>query len=190
MDWHQRYARFPRPFGEEPTPFVREVFERPGDFGVCRGKMRILCPGDGYGRNGLWLARHGHSVVGVDLVPSAVASALAAAQSNGDDYVAIPADVSGSPFPLERQSRFDAIVSAWLRLPDERSRREWNSECWRRLRPDGWIVIIGGRQIAESVLEMSEWPEAVAWVDYSTEAEVRLVGQKKAPPPEGRDAFP
>lgn len=48
---------------------------------------------------------------------SAVGSALSSAIESGADYVAIPADVSDSPFPLARTARFGAIVSAWMRLP-------------------------------------------------------------------------
>ena len=178
MDWHERYARFPRPFGEDPTPFLREVFECPARFNLPTGPLRIFCPGDGYGRNGLWLARHGHSVVGLDLVPSAVSSALVVAGESELDYVAIPADISSSPFPIARQTRFDAIVSAWMRLPDRTSRVAWNAECARRLRQGGRIVFVGGSRVTDAATEMGEWPSSVTWRDFSDEDEVRLVGDR------------
>lgn len=186
MDWHERYARYPRPFGENPTPFLSEVFENPTVFQLPTGRLRILCPGDGYGRNGLWLARHGHSVVGLDLVPSAVGSALAAAVESQVDYVAIPADVSKPPFPFARNTRFDIVVSAWMRLPHTGSRIAWNAACARRLRYGGIAVFIGGGRVTDAPTEAAEWPATMAWKDFSSDNEVRLIGYKEVPPPSGR----
>lgn len=183
MDWHERYARYPRPFGEEPTPFLREAFENAATFGLPAATLRILCPGDGYGRNGLWLAQRGHSVIGLDLVPSAVGSALSTAIEAQVDYVAIPADISGSPFPLARASRFDAIVSAWMRLPEQGAREAWNTQCVRRLRNGGAVVFIGGRRVTDAGSEVAEWPNTMKWEDFSNDEEVRLIGHKQVPPP-------
>lgn len=182
MDWHERYARFPRAFGEEPTPFLRTVFEDPSDHGLSERPLHVLCPGDGYGRNGLWLARRGHRVTGLDLVPAAVEDALAAAIEEGLAYLSVPADVSGAPFPLSRSSSFDVIASAWMRLPDAAARRTWNAECTRRLVPGGAVVLIGGRRVTDAATEQSEWPGTITWTDHSTGDEVRLIGYKHVPP--------
>lgn len=178
MDWHDRYALNPRPFGEDPTPFLREVFEDPSCYGVPDETLRILCPGDGYGRNGLWLARQGHSVIGLDLVPAAVGSALSSAIDGGADYLAVPADLSGSPFPLARGTTFEAIVTAWMRLPDSSARCAWNTECARRLEAGGAVVFVGSRRVTDSGVEQREWPSSIAWQDFSTEDEVRMVGHR------------
>ncbi len=178
MAWRERYALNTRPFGEEPMPFLREVFEQPEQFALPAEQLRILCPGDGYGRNSLWLAQRGHAVVGLDLVPAAVGRALTAAVQSDVNYVAIPADISGLPFPLCRGTSFDAIVPAWIRLPEEDARRAWNAECMRCLRAGGVVVFIGGRRVTDAAAEQAQWPCSMRWKDFSTEDEVRLVGHK------------
>ena len=181
MEWHDRYALNPRPFGEEPTPFLREVFEHPSSFGVPDRPLRILCPGDGYGRNGLWLARRGHSVAALDLVPAAVDAAMATAISEGVDYESIPADLSRPPVPLAPGATFDLIVTAWVRLVDPSARRAWNAECARRLGAGGAVILIGGRRVTDTPAEQSEWPRSLRWQDFSTDDEVRVIGRKEAP---------
>ena len=181
MEWHDRYALNPRPFGEEPTPFLREVFDDPSRFGVPDRPLRIFCPGDGYGRNGLWLARRGHSVAALDLVPAVVDSAMATATEGGIDYESIAADLSCSPLPLARGSTFDLIVTAWVRLADPSARRSVNAECADRLTAGGSVVMIGGRRVTDARSERSEWPCSLRWQDFSTDDEVRMIGRKELP---------
>jgi len=181
MEWHDRYALNPRPFGEEPTPFLREVFDDPSRFGVPDRQLRIFCPGDGYGRNGLWLARRGHSVAALDIVPAVVDSAMATAVDEGVDYVSIAADLSGSPLPLARGSTFDLVVTAWVRLVDPCARRSVNAECTDRLREGGSVVMIGGRRVTDTRSEQSEWPRSLRWQDFSTDDEVRMIGHMEKP---------
>lgn len=181
MEWHDRYELTPRPFGEEPTPFLREVFDHPSRFGVPHGPLRIFCPGDGYGRNGLWLARRGHSVAALDLVPAVVDSAMRTASEDGVDYVSIAADLSVPPYPLSHDAVFDLIVTAWVRLADPSARRCANAECIRRLRTGGFVVVIGGRRVTDAVTEQSEWPASLRWQDFSTDDEVRMIGRAEEP---------
>jgi hypothetical protein len=59
--WDERYSQ-PEPiYGERPNNYLREQVQR-----LAAGAS-VLVPGDGYGRNGLWLARQGFRVHTVDL---------------------------------------------------------------------------------------------------------------------------
>lgn len=177
MDWQTRYARFPRAFGTEPTAFVREVFEAPVAHGLGEGPARILCPGDGYGRNGLWLAGRGHHVLALELVDSAVADAMAQARERDLNYRSHVADLTVTPFPLGASERVDIVVSAWVRLEQEAQRRDCNRECLRHLRPGGHVVIVAGGAVTAPEQEREEWGPGMRWRDLSTADEVRLVGQ-------------
>jgi SAM-dependent methyltransferase len=187
VDWETRYAQHRRPFGEEPTPFVREVFSDPIEHGLPAGPLHILCPGDGYGRNGVWLAELGHTVTGLELVPSAVADARERARSVGADYRAIAADLTDLPIPLHPDESFDVIASAWVRLPRREDRVAWNRECRRRLVPGGRVVIVAGAAVTDAAAERAEWPTDISWNDRSTAVELRLVG-RVSPALDGRDA--
>ncbi len=57
--WDQRYASRDFVFGREPNQFlINQAHQLP------QGK--ILCAGDGEGRNGVWLARQGYDVISID----------------------------------------------------------------------------------------------------------------------------
>jgi SAM-dependent methyltransferase len=181
MDWDARYTRNPRPFGEEPTGFVHDVFNAPATYGVHGDPehMHVLCPGDGYGRNGLWLAGLGYQVIGLELVQSAVEDAHARArEGNSASYLPLQADLSHTPFPLPQGSGFDLIVSAWVHLPTEPDRRRCNTECLRLLREGGSVVIVTGALVTSAEQEAGEWDPAMRWTDFSTPEEVRLIGSR------------
>lgn len=58
--WDQRFAEPGYKYGTEPNAFLREQATR------FAPHSQILVPGDGEGRNGVWLAQQGHSVTSVD----------------------------------------------------------------------------------------------------------------------------
>jgi SAM-dependent methyltransferase len=181
MYWEDRYAMNPRPFGEEPTGFIRDVFAAPAAYGIhgTPADTSILCPGDGYGRNGLWLARLGYRVTGLELVRSAVEDARTRVREDDcANYLPIQADLSRTPFPLPQGSGFDLIVSAWVHLPTEPDRRRCNTECLRLLREGGSIVIVTGALVTSAVQEADEWDPAMRWTDFSTPEEIRLIGSR------------
>lgn len=177
-DWHERYARNARPFGEGPTSFVADLFTAPRAVGLPLPPADVLCPGDGYGRNGLWLAGQGYRVRGTDLVPSAVADARAAAAAEDLPYRSTVGDLSRWPLPVELDARYDVIVLAWICLATLEQRVRLNTACWKALRAGGHIVVILGEPVTTLEDEMAEWfPEAV-WRDCSAEGQLRLIGQK------------
>ncbi|WP_246956855.1 methyltransferase domain-containing protein [Brachybacterium sp. Marseille-Q7125] len=176
-EWHERYRHNPRPFGEEPTPFLREVMADPAAHRLPSGSLRILCPGDGYGRNGLWLARQGHCVVGFDVVDTAVTDAQAAALADDLAYAAVVADAARIPFPLPFPGPFDLVALIWLRLPTLEDRRACAAECARLLRPGGVVIIVSGQRVTTPAEEQELWSSQVDWADHSTDEEVRLLGR-------------
>lgn len=109
--WDQNYgASVDFKYGERPNAFLVAQAARfaPGS--------RILLPGDGEGRNGVWLAERGHRVLSVD--GSAVGLA---------DWAPEPAS-------------FDAVVSIYLHLPPA-LRRVVHRKLVQALRPGGWLVL-------------------------------------------------
>ena len=51
--WDQRYADARVSFGTEPNVYLAS------QAGLFKAGQRVLVPGDGEGRNGVWLAQHG-----------------------------------------------------------------------------------------------------------------------------------
>ena len=58
--WDQRFAEPGFKYGTEPNAFLKEQASR------LPPASAVLVPGDGEGRNGVWLAGQGHRVTSVD----------------------------------------------------------------------------------------------------------------------------
>ncbi|WP_193103182.1 bifunctional 2-polyprenyl-6-hydroxyphenol methylase/3-demethylubiquinol 3-O-methyltransferase UbiG [Brachybacterium sp. FME24] len=177
MDWDERYAKHGRPFGDEPNEFVAwAITDGPLAAGLVPG-ARILCPGDGYGRHGIWLAERGHRVLGIDLSQTATRDARRRAAETPGDYTAITADLSGEPYPVEDGRQFEAIVAVWFRLPQLAARTAWNRAATGHLLPRGRILVVTGAAVTSAEAEIAEWPPVISWSDHSTAREIRLLGE-------------
>ncbi len=106
--WDERFAQVEPVYGEEPNDYLRAQVHRfaPG--------CKILVPGDGYGRNGIWLARQGFQVSTVDLSPVGVERARKSAQAAGLAMTIEEADLATWTWPV---AAFDAVASIFLHLP-------------------------------------------------------------------------
>ena len=106
--WDERFAQAEPVYGEQPNAYLRAQTQRlaPG--------CKILVPGDGYGRNGIWLASQGFQVSTVDLSPVGVARARQSAQTAGLTMSIEQADLASWTWPA---SEFDAVAAIFLHLP-------------------------------------------------------------------------
>jgi len=73
LAWDERYASGGFQFGEAPNDYLRSQSWR------LRPGMHAVVPGDGEGRNGVWLAAQGLAVTSLDWSPVGVAKAEALA---------------------------------------------------------------------------------------------------------------
>ena len=111
--WDERYRQSEPVYGIQPNAYLRAQRHRlaPG--------CSVLVPGDGYGRNGLWLAEQGFRVHTVDLSPIGVERARNSARAAGLRLTIEQADLATWGWPA---MQFDAVVSVFLHLfPDVRS---------------------------------------------------------------------
>ncbi len=177
MDWEERYARFGRVFGDHPTPFLSSLLE--SGF-LSEGFSAALVPGDGYGRNGLALARAGVAVTACDLSPTAVRRAAEQARRESLPYVSRAADLADAS-QAEAFARSvapaDLLASLWFRIPDEAAGCRWNALACRALRPAGVILVVTAQGLASPREEQSRWPSGIVWEDRSTTEETRLIGR-------------
>lgn len=112
--WDERFARHGAGYGEEPNAYLRAQ-------ATARLKkgMKVLVPGDGYGRNGLWLATQGFDVTTVDVSPVGVERARKSAAAAGVSAKILVCDLNDWSWP---QGEFDAVASIYLHLPaDQRT---------------------------------------------------------------------
>jgi SAM-dependent methyltransferase len=129
--WDERFSRPEPVYGEQPNSYLRAQAQRltPG--------ASVLVPGDGYGRNGLWLARQGFRVHTVDLSPIGVKRARNSARDAGLSLTIEQADLSTWAWP---QNQFDAVFSIFVHLfPNVRPAIHAN--MLRALVPGGLCVL-------------------------------------------------
>ena len=112
--WDERYDQDEFLFGTEPNDFLKEQAHH-----IPAGG-KVLCLGDGEGRNGVWLAEQGYQVTSVDLSQVGLDKTQRFAKERGVTIETIYADLAD--WPIEPQA-WDGIVSIFCHMmPDERKR--------------------------------------------------------------------
>ena len=129
--WDERYRAEHYAYGREPNAFLAAQAER------FRPGMQALVPGDGEGRNGVWLAARGLEVDTLDLSTHGVAKARKLAADRGVSINATEADALKWDWP---EARYDVIALVFLHLL-ERDRRALHSSAIRALKLGGLIVL-------------------------------------------------
>jgi SAM-dependent methyltransferase len=128
--WDERYAADEFVYGTAPNDFLVQVS------GCLRRGDRVICLADGEGRNGVWLAQRGMSVLSVDVSARGLRKARALAQQARVEMQTTVADVTR--FDLGRDC-WDAIVSIFLHLPPK-ARRALHARCRAALKPGGFFI--------------------------------------------------
>jgi 2-polyprenyl-3-methyl-5-hydroxy-6-metoxy-1,4-benzoquinol methylase len=129
--WDERYSAEGFVYGTRPNAFLVEQAHR-----ITPG-ARVLLPGDGEGRNGVWLAEEGMTVLSVDGSPVGLSKAKRLAAERGVSITTEVADLAVWDWPT---ARFDAVVSLFLHLaPAERA--AIHARMVAALRPRGLLIL-------------------------------------------------
>lgn len=129
--WESRYAEPRFAYGSEPNRWLVECEPR------LPRAARILVPGDGEGRNGVYLARQGHDVTSMDMAASGLIKASALAKEAGVALTTLQADLAEwAPEPAS----YDTVVLVFLHLPPAIRARVHKSLA-TSLKPGGCLVI-------------------------------------------------
>src|SRR5271166_478093 len=107
--WDERYRGEGFAFGTAPNGFLASQSSY-----LKRG-LRALVPGDGEGRNGVWLAEQGLIVDTVDVSPLGVAKARKLAQGRGVKINATLADLLTWAWP---RNAYDIVAALYLHFFD------------------------------------------------------------------------
>lgn len=94
-------------------------------------------PGDGEGRNGVWLAEQGLDVLAVDLSAEGLRKATALAAERGVPLRTEQADLAAWNWP---EAAFDVVAVIYLHFPPE-MRRRLHRAMLAALKPGGLLVL-------------------------------------------------
>ena len=107
--WDDRYDHDDYVFGIEPNDFLV------ANLGVIPSGP-VLCVGDGEGRNGVYLAQHGHRVVSVDASSVGLAKATRLAMQRGVEIKTITTDLASFLTTPAADGPWAAVVSIFCHL--------------------------------------------------------------------------
>ena len=128
--WDQRYSGDAYAYGTEPNAFLLSMLDR-----LPEG--RVLCLGEGEGRNATWLALQGREITAVDSSTVGLEKARKLARSRGVEIKTAHADLMD--FLIEPND-WDAIISIFCHLPPE-LRRDVHRRCVDGLRAGGIFLL-------------------------------------------------
>lgn len=128
--WDQRYSSDTYVYGTEPNGFLVTAAAR-----LPTGK--VLCLGEGEGRNAVWLAQRGYDVTAVDSSAVGLEKAQRLAVSRGVTISTVHADLA--ELGIEPES-WEGIVSIFCHLPPA-LRADVHRRCVSGLRRGGVMLL-------------------------------------------------
>jgi SAM-dependent methyltransferase len=129
--WNERYRGEEFAFGTAPNEFLVSQAHhlKPG--------LRALAPGDGEGRNGVWLAERGLIVDTVDVSPLGVAKARGLAEERGVEINAALADLLTWAWPRDA---YDVVAALYIHFFDS-DRQRMHRAMLDALKPGGVLIL-------------------------------------------------
>jgi hypothetical protein len=169
--WDERYASVDFAYGREPNDFLVEAHAALEDPRAGRA-ARALCLAEGEGRNGVYLARHGWDVTGVDLSQVGLDKFTRWAEAEALTVRAVRADLA--EFDLGTAC-WELIVSIWCHVPPV-LRRDLHARIVRALAPGGALILeayhprqlalgTGGPRSEELMMTLSDLRAELAGLD-------------------------
>lgn len=129
--WDQQFAGDAFKYGERPNEFLVSQASR------LQAHSRVLLPGDGEGRNSVWLAEQGQAAVALDQSQVGLDKARRLALSRQVHIDTVLADLSDW---VPGEATWDAVVMVFLHLPPA-LRAKVHLALWRSLKPGGWFIL-------------------------------------------------
>lgn len=131
--WNARFGDDDFLYGTKVNDFLREAEP------LLPRQSRVLVPGDGEGRNGVWLASKGHAVTSVDWSTEGLRKTSLLAKQNSLEIETIEADLRTWEWPT---GGFDAVVLIFLHMPED-TRRGFHRQALEALKDDGVLILEG-----------------------------------------------
>lgn len=132
--WDEKFDGTVYRYGTEPNAFVADVLP-----GLLDEGQRVLCVGDGEGRNGVWCASQGFDTTSLEPSAVGIKKIEALAAERGVDITTIHDKM---PSRHVDDESFDAVVLTYVHAP-EPTRKEIHRACIKALKKGGLVVLEG-----------------------------------------------
>ncbi len=181
--WDERFATEEYIFGTAPNAFLQQHITTIKQL-LPTGK--VLCLGEGEGRNAVFLAKQGYEVTAVDLSDVGLQKAKRLAQEQGVTLHTQVVDLATYDIP---NGEFDLIVSIFVHLPPA-LRQRLHQQVVAHLAPQGVYVLeayttdhltftqsgqsVGGPKVSDMMMSLAALHQELARLSF-VHAEERLV---------------
>lgn len=128
--WNQKFSREDFLYGMAPNRFIEESAH------IIPRNGRVLCLGEGEGRNAVFLAKMGFGVCAIDASDQGLEKARQYARHENVDIETLHLDLAEWK---ETPSEYDAVVSSYMHLP-EPIRMEVFTKALRSIRKGGFLI--------------------------------------------------
>lgn len=129
--WDQNFAVAGFKYGTAPNAFLVDQAHR------FVAEADVLVPGDGEGRNSVWLAQQGHRLTAMDASAVGLQKANALAAERGVALQTVLGDLADW---APAAASFDAVVLTYVHLPPA-IRQQAHRRLAAGLRPGGWLIL-------------------------------------------------
>jgi len=165
--WDERYSSEDYAYGTAPNDFLVSAARHLPAGG------RVLCLGEGEGRNAVWLAKQGYAVRGLDASAVGLAKAQRLAAREGVTIETEHRDLAEADLG---ESVWDGIVTIFCHLPPP-LRRQVHAAAVRALRPGGIFLLeaytpaqlvfaTGGPPVVELMMDLASLREELAGLEF------------------------
>lgn len=172
--WNERYATDEFVYGTEPNAFLAAVA------GQIPAGSRVLCLAEGEGRNAVFLAGLGHTVIAVDQSSVGLEKAQRLAAEKGVAIETVVADLA--EFPIAPES-FDAVVSIFCHTPPD-LRKGLHAQVVAGLKEGGTLILeaytveqlqlkTGGPPVAEMMMSLADLQQELTGLSFSHAVELQ-----------------
>ncbi len=127
--WDEKFSREEYFYGFEPNVFIASHTY------LLKPQGKLLCLGEGEGRNAVHLALEGYSVTALDASAVGMTKALARAKEKGVHITPLLLDLE----QWEPQEKYDGVLSSYLHL-EEPLRTEVFQKALNALNPGGYFI--------------------------------------------------
>jgi SAM-dependent methyltransferase len=128
--WDERYSAEEYVYGTDPNDFLAEHFGN-----IPKGS--VLCLAEGEGRNAVFLARHGYTVIAVDSSAVGLEKARRLAEKSAVDIRTIVTDLAD--FKIQPGS-LEGVVSIFCHIPKV-TRQGLHRDIITGLKPGGVLIL-------------------------------------------------
>lgn len=130
--WDTRFDSSEYIYGKEPNDFLKSNFQR-----LPKGK--VLCIGEGEGRNSVFLAKQGYKVTGLDFSLTGLRKTEKLAEENQVEIELIHTDITQYNF---QQNKWQGVVSIYCHIHKD-YRVNVHKNCVEALTKDGFFLLEG-----------------------------------------------